>query len=338
VFLPSDPAIHTSPDIRRAFTLNVPKEIDLIGELVGVIAPILLMAAIGFWFQKLGPDLETKSMSALVMMVGTPALVFYSLTSTDLPEHVLLQMSVGAILVGIIAAALAAAFLAVSGLSIRSFLPSLSMPNSGNIGLPVVLLAFGDDGLAIGVAFFFVIAILQYTVMPIITAGTFSLVRTLKEPLVWSVTAVLAVKATGTTPPDLIIQTAKLLGGMMIPVMVILLGAAIARLAIKDFKTAFILAFVRLSIGVISGLLAVAILGTTGIAAGSLFLMAAMPSAIVTYVFAERYNRDPEKVAGLIVVSTLMTFVTLPGLLWLGLNIASQDIPLARLLPALLSY
>ncbi|WP_299484235.1 AEC family transporter [uncultured Roseibium sp.] len=309
----------------------------MIGELAGVIAPILLMAAIGYWIQKAGPNLETKSMSMLVMMVGTPALVFSSLTSTDLPETVLLQMSAGAICASVIAAVLATAFLMVSGFNLRSFLPSLTMPNSGNIGLPVVLLAFGNEGLAIGVAFFFVIAILQYTVMPIVTAGSFSLGRTLKEPLVWSVTAVLVVKATGITPPEVIRETTRLLGGMMIPVMVILLGAAIARLRIDDIKTAVALAAARLLIGIAAGTATIALLGATGLAAGSLFLMAAMPSAIVTYVFAERYERDPEKVAGLIVASTLLTFAVLPALLWIGLTIADRDAPMGTLLTNLFS-
>ena len=302
-----------------------------------MIAPILLMAAIGYWIQKAGPNLESKSMSMLVMMVGTPALVFHSLTSTDLPEEVLLQMSFGAICVSIIAAALSTGFLLVSGFKIRSFLPSLTMPNSGNIGLPVVLLAFGDEGLAIGVAFFFVIAILQYTVMPIITAGTFSLMRTLKEPLIWSVTAVLVFKGTGVAPPEVVSETTRLLGGMMIPVMVILLGAAIARLQIKDIRTSIVLAFARLLIGIVAGTVTIVVLGATGIPAGSLFLMAAMPSAIVTYVIAERYGRDPESVAGMIVASTLLTFVALPGLLWVGLNIADQNAPLGAILPTLFS-
>ncbi len=307
------------------------------GELVGVIAPILLMAAIGYWIQKAGPNLETKSMSMLVMMVGTPALVFSSLTSTDLPEEVLFQMSFGAICTSIVAGFLATVFLIVSGFNLRSFLPSLTMPNSGNIGLPVVLLAFGEEGLAIGVAFFFVIAILQYTVMPIVTAGTFSLTRTLKEPLVWSVTAVLLVKATGIDPPEVVSETTRLLGGMMIPVMVILLGAAIARLQVGDIGTAILLASARLVIGVVAGLATIALLDAKGTVAGCMFLMAAMPSAIVTYVFAERYGRDPEKVAGLIVASTLMTFAALPALLWAGLSIANQNLPIGKILSALIS-
>jgi len=309
----------------------------LIGELVGVIAPLLLMTAIGYWIEKAGPNLETKSMSMLVMMVGTPALVFSSLTSTELPEQVLLLMSFGAVCASIIAGILSTAFLLVSRFDLRSFLPSLTMPNSGNIGLPIVLLAFGEEGLAIGVAFFFVIAILQYTVMPIVTAGSFSLTRTLKEPLVWSVTAVLIVKATGITPPEVVSETTRLLGGMMIPVMVILLGAAIARLHVSDIKTALVLAVARLVIGMIAGTTTVILLGATGIAAGSLFLMAAMPSAIVTYVFAERFDRDPERVAGMIVASTLMTFAVLPGLLLLGLSIADLNAPLGTVLPALYS-
>ncbi|MEM7775732.1 MAG: AEC family transporter [Pseudomonadota bacterium] len=306
----------------------------MLADLIGVVAPVLLIAGIGYWIETAGPNLDTKSLSALVMMVGTPALVFSSLTSTDLPETMLLQMSVGAFGASLIASTLAAGFLLAAGLDIRSFLPSLSMPNSGNIGLPIVLLAFGETGLAVGVAFFFVIAILQYTVMPIITAGSFSFGRIVREPLVWAVAAVLFFKLSGLTPPTIVSQTTKLLGGMMIPVMVILLGAAIARLEVRDFRTSLVLAVARLVIGVIAGTSVVILLEATGVVAGSLFLMAAMPSAIVTYVFTERYGRDPEKVAGLIVASTVLTFAILPFLLWVAIGIAALDAPLATWLSA----
>lgn len=302
----------------------------LIAELFGVVAPILIIAGIGYWIEKAGPNLDSASMSALVLLVGTPALVFSSLTSTDLPDATLFQMSVGALCASAVASVLAFAFLGGLGLNVRTYLPSLTMPNSGNIGLPVALLAFGDQGLAVGVAFFFVIAILQYTVMPIVAAGAFSIGRILREPLIWAVSAALLFKISGLQPPDVISQTTKLLGGMMIPVMVILLGAAIARLEVRDLATSILLAVARLVIGVIAGLAAVVIVGASGIVAGSLFLMASMPSAIVTYVLIQRYGRDPEKVAGLIVTSTLLTFAVLPVLLWCGLRIAALEIPLAR--------
>lgn len=290
--------------------------------LFNVLAPILLMILIGFWIEKKTDTIETASMSALVMMVGTPALIFSTLTTTELPSDVLMQVSIGAICASAIAAVLASGLMRLLGYEIRAFLPCMTMPNSGNLGLPVVLLAFGNDGLAVGVSFYFVIAIIQYTIMPIVVAGQFSLARFIKEPLIWAVAAALWFQFSGAVVPQVIVNTTDVLGGMMIPVMIILLGAAIARLAIGDLKTAVVLSVVRLFIGLSAGLATITILGTAGVASGVIFLLAAMPSAVVTYVIAERYGRQPEKVAGVVVMSTLVTLVCLPALLWAALAIA----------------
>lgn len=295
------------------------------GQILGVIAPLLLIAGIGFALEKGKAGLHGDTLSTLTMMVGTPALVFSALTSTTIPDSSLLLMASGSLLVIGTGAVISAVILRQMGLALRTFLPSLTVPNSGNTGLPIVLLAFGPDGLAIGVAFYFMTAIIQYTVIPIFTIGNFSIGRIAREPLIWSVLAVIALKLSGRQPPAVIAETTHILGGMMIPVMVILLGSALARLQIHDLRLSLKLGAIRLGIGLFSGTLAVQLLGATGIEAGALFLLSCMPSAVITYVFAERYNRSPEQVAGLIVASTLMTFACLPVLLWIGIHIA--DLP-----------
>lgn len=295
------------------------------GEIFGAIGPVLLIAAIGYWLEKANAGLHSDTLSSLVITVGTPSLVFSALTSTELPDVTLMRMSLGACLVVGVAAIFGYPILRYFGLPVRTFLSSLSMPNSGNIGLAVVLLAYGEEGLAVGAAFFFMIAILQYTVTPVIFQAEFSLRRTLKEPLIWSVAAVIAFKLAGTTPPEILADTTRILGGMMIPVMVILLGGALARLRMTDAKVSIGLAFVRSVLGVSAGLMAVTVLGARGVEAGCLFILASMPAALVNYVFAERFNRSPERVAGLILSSTLLTFALLPGLLWIALRLSESE-------------
>ena len=58
------------------------------------------------------------------------------------------------------------------------------------------------------------------------------------------------------------------------------------------------------------------ILGLKGVARGIMILQSAMPVAVFSYLFAVRYNRSPEEVAGTVVISTLLSFLTLPALLW----------------------
>lgn len=303
-------------------------------DIFGVIAPILIIAAIGYALEKGGAGLNSSTLSTLTLMVGTPALVFSALTGAEVSDVMLLRMSAGALAVALVGSVLSFAALRLAGQSVRTFLPSLTMPNSGNIGLPCVYLAFDEVGLAIGVAFFFVIAILQYTVMPIVSQGRFSIARTVREPLIWSVVAVIAFKLAGASPPEFVADTTAILGGMMIPVMIILLGGALARLKLGDVRLSVGLAVARLAIGLITGAVVTSAFGLSGIEAGSLFLLAAMPAAIVTFVFAERHNRSPEQVAGLIVASTLLTVAVLPAILWAAIGIADADHGLRGLLAA----
>ncbi|MCG3268079.1 AEC family transporter [Yoonia sp. I 8.24] len=291
--------------------------------LAEVLAPICLIITIGFFLQRSSAKVDVTSISRLIMLVGTPALVFSTLTTTDLPTQVLMDVSLAALCTCGLAIIFALICLKLIGKPVNTYLPPLTMPNSGNLGLPLVLLAFGADGLAIGVAFYFVVAIIQYTLMPIVVAGAFSPKSLVKEPLIWAVIAALFVKFTGAMVPLIIADTTEILGGMMIPVMLVLLGAAIAGLGVSDLKTAATLALLRLGIGLAAGLCTIYILGATGIAAGAIFILSSMPSAVVTYVIAARYDQGPKRVAGLVVMSTLLTLICLPLLLWVSLQLAA---------------
>ena len=110
----------------------------------------------------------------------------------------------------------------------------------------------------------------------------------------------------------------------MIPVMLILLGGALSRLKVADIKTSIIFGFVRLAVGVATGLLMVLLFQLEGIEAGAIFLLCTMPSAIVTYVIAQHYGREPERVAGLVVSSTVLNFACLPILISVAISFAGN--------------
>ena len=82
------------------------------------------------------------------------------------------------------------------------------------------------------------------------------------------------------------------------------------------------LAALRLAIGLTTGLFLVTVLGLEGIEAGAIFLLAAMPSALITYVISQHYGHEPERVAGLVVSSTVLNFACLPFLIAAALYIA----------------
>ena len=57
-------------------------------------------------------------------------------------------------------------------------------------------------------------------------------------------------------------------------------------------------------------------LGYEGSARGVLIIECAMPVAVFNYLYAQLPENRPEEVAGTVLVSTVLSFLTLPALLW----------------------
>lgn len=295
----------------------------MIGQLVNVLGPIMVITLIGYLLGRSNMALHAGTLSAVVILVATPALIFSTLTALHVSGDTMIHMASAALLCVSIAAGLGIVALLVTGASIRSFLPSLMLPNSGNLGLPLVLLAFGPEGMRLGVSYFFVIALVQHSVGLSISAGSVRLSQLARQPLIYSVLAVIIVTSMDLPVPEVVTTTTKMLGGMMIPAMLILLGGSLATLQVSDLKPAIAVAFGRLIIGLISAFIVIWLLSLTGVEAGTVFLLATMPTAIVTYIFAERYRPNPGQVAGAVVVSTALTFICLPAILWAALAMAA---------------
>ncbi len=291
-------------------------------QIFNIVGPIFAITIIGYILEILSKNIDSRTISSLVLLIATPSLVFSTLTSLDIDAVTLLKMALSAALSVAVASVAGLAILRGLGMSYRTFLPCLIMPNAGNIGLPLVLLAFGEKGLALGISYFFVIALLQYTVGAAISSGQYRLRDLARQPLIYSVILVAVVLITKIKVPAIIASTTDLLGGMMIPAMLILLGTSLARLSVSDLRQAIIIAVARLGIGIPTGLAVIGLISLSGIEAGTVFLLASMPTAIVNYVFAERYRPDSQQVAGAVVVSTTLTFAVLPVIIWASYWIA----------------
>lgn len=294
----------------------------MILEILAVITPVLLIAAAGFGWAKVGGRFDNDTVSSLVMMLGTPCLVFATLTKSQLDAAVFAQMFGAAALIIGCALALGFAALKIAGWPTNTYLASLTHPNTGNMGLPLVLLAFGEPGLALGIAYFFVNSISQYSIGIGLASGSFHPADLLKQPIIWSLLAVLLVMGFDLPIPGWLAATTELLGGLVIPAMLLLLGVSLAKLSLTGARRAMTIAVLRLAIGLGSGLFVIWLLNLDGLMAGVVFLQAAMPAAVFNFIFAERFNRSPDQVAGVILASTTVGVLTLPLLVGWALAIA----------------
>ncbi len=290
----------------------------MILELLSVVAPVFIVALIGLAWARSGTHFDEDSISRLVLNVGIPCLVFHSLTSLDVPPAELARMAGLAATVMSVFALAGLIVLKAMRLPAHTYLGPLVFANSGNIGLPICLFAFGDAGLALGMAYFAVSSTCHVVLGGPLFAGSFSLQPFFRSPLTWAVIITVGVVASGVAVPTWITRTTTLLGDIAIPLMLLTLGVSLSKMHPESLGRSATLSLVRLGLGVSAGLLLTTLLGIEGLTRKVLVLQASMPVGVLNYLFAQRYARSPEQVASLVLVSTLVSVVSIPVLLaWL---------------------
>ena len=290
----------------------------MILELLSVVAPVFVVALVGLAWARSGAHFDEASISRLVLNVGVPCLLFRSLTTLEVSPFLLAQMAGLTVAVMSLFAIGGLAVLKALRLPSHTFLGPLIFTNSGNIGIPICLFAFGETGLALAMTYFAVSAIFHVSLGGPLFAGTFSWRPFLRSPLTWAVAITVPVVAFGVPVPDWLSRTTSLLGDIAIPLMLLTLGVSLSKMHPDSVGRSILLALVRFGLGVAAGFLVATVFGIEGLPRKVLILQAAMPVGVLNYLFAHRYGRSPEQVASLVLVSTLLSVLTIPALLaWL---------------------
>jgi len=291
----------------------------LVSDLFAIIAPVFICAAIGYGWARRGMPFDNEFTTSLTSNIAFPCLIVATLAKLEIGPEAFSQMALAGLVTVTATIAAAAAVLKLAGYSQPVYLPSLVFGNTGNIGLPLCLFAFGEEGLALAIVFFTVFLVIQFTFGVWVSAGHGSIGILLRTPLVWAAVIGISLQALDIRPPIWVDNTIGLIGDLAIPLMLLTLGVSLAKLRVTSLGRSVALSIGRLAIGLAVGLAVAELLGMEGMARGILILESTMPVAVLNYLFAARYNRSPEEVAGLVLVSTAISFITLPGLLLLVL-------------------
>lgn len=280
-----------------------------------IVAPVFVLAGIGFAWVRMGYDYDTGFVTRLAMTLAVPSLIFVALVRSEIEATAAGRLTLAALVA--YGAVLFAfwVFCRARQLDLRTYWAPLVFGNTGNLGLPLALFAFGETGLTYAVVIFSVTAILQFTIGLWIVAGGGNPLRALKEPIVAATLLGAVFLWRGWTVPANVFNTLDLLGGMAIPLMLITLGVAVARLRPAGMSAVVGLAAVKV---VICAGLAWAVglaFGLDQVTLGILVVQLATPVAVTSYLLAVKYGAEAPPVASLVVVSTAMSVVVLPLLL-----------------------
>jgi len=284
-------------------------------ELFAVMAPVLIVAGIGYGWARSGQAYPTEFVTRLVLNVSTPCLVLSTLSRAEVDVQVFGQIALGCVVITLLMAVVGWVLSRTINADPKVLVPAYMFPNTGNMGLPISLYAFGEPGLALAVAFFVVLSIGHFSVGMILAGAAESWRRLLLNPVIVSLGVALVVLLLDLQLPRWLGNTIDLLGSMSIPMMLLTLGVSLASIRPKQVGKGMALGGLRMLCGAIIGWAIALALDLPPLAQGVLILQAAMPVAVFNYLFAVKANRSPETVASLVICSTLLSFLLIPVLL-----------------------
>ena len=292
---------------------------ELIQSLIPIIAPVLICALIGYTWAKSNLPFHSETIGELVMKVGAPCLVISTLSKVQLSMSDFLAVAQYALIIALTMTALGLICIKIWKLNVRTYLGSILFANVGNMGLPICYFAYGDTGLAYGLAYFMLISIAHFSIGVGWMSGDKFLKSLLTNPIVHSIWIALILLYTETTLPKWLSNTTDLLAGFTIPLMLIALGVSLSQLKVEHMSTALKVALLRILGGFLVAFLLTELLNIEGLIRGILIIQSSMPVAVFNYLLAQRFNRQPAEIAGMVMASTLLSFATMPLLLWVVL-------------------
>ncbi|MBB4197908.1 permease [Rhodoblastus sphagnicola] len=288
-------------------------------DLLQVGAPVFLVTALGYVWRRRALPFSQSFVTQFISLVGAPALVFVTLLNSGFALADIGRMGGATLACLLLFTAVAIPALKILGRDLRVYLPSLIFPNIGNMGLPICLYAFGERGLALAMIYFTVTSIGQFTFGPAIARGSITLSALLRAPFLYAAVAAVACSQAEVAFPDWILKTLKLIGDVTIPLMLLGLGCALAEFGARAWPRQMAFSLARIGLGLAGGVAVASLFGFTGAERGVLIVESAMPVAVFNYFFAREYGAHEEEVAGLVLISTVLSYVTLPVVLRIAL-------------------
>ncbi|MEO0985927.1 MAG: AEC family transporter [Cyanobacteria bacterium J06639_14] len=289
--------------------------------LIPAIAPVALIVFIGFITGRtLG--LEQSTLTRLSLYVLLPALIASSLYSTTLAAQNAMDIVLGfalasAILYGIVYSL--CRIFQVDALLRKTLLTTTLFANTGNLGLPFITFALGTPGLERAIVYLISGSILLTTIGPMLLKGKGLLVglRIMWGlPVFWATVAGLVLLLLGISLPLRLDEGIKLLGEAAIPVALVTLGMQLAQTSFRLTRMVVLATGLRLVLAPTIALGVAIGLGLQGEDLQVLVLQGAMPIAVNTFIWATEFGGDVQLIARAIVLSTLLSAITLPSLLW----------------------
>jgi malate permease and related proteins len=284
--------------------------IVLVGVVAGRQLPIDVASLTKITLYVFAPALAADAMYRAQLGAGDATRIFIAFSLTTLALYVLSRVAAR-----------------VTGQDVserKSLIATTIFPNSGNFGLSLTVLALGQEGLERGFVTFAASALFVFGLGPGLVSGQGvrnGIVTTLRLPMIWALAVGVALRAGDVSLPTGIEDGLHLLAGAAIPTLLITLGLQISRQKFAVFPSDVTATGMRLIGGPLAAYLAGRAIGLDQLALQVLVLQCATPTAVNALLITAEFGGDARKAARVVVLSSLVCFVTIPIVMTLmGIN------------------
>lgn len=295
----------------------------LILKVFSIIFPVFAIAAIGWLYGRhKKPDMTFANQ--LNMDLFVPALVFAALASKSFELAAYRDLALGALAVVLGSGLLALPAAKWLKVDYKTFVPPMMFNNSGNMGIPLAVLAFGDTALAAAIILFLVEMVLHFSLGYYILDHNMRFTRLLRIPVIMATLAGIAFSLSGWTMPSVLYTVVKMLGDISIPLLLFSLGVRLNEVSFKDWRLGVWGAVLCPLTGLLMVWLVSPLLELSPLQQSMLLIFGALPPAVLNYIVAEQYRQEPERVASIVMLGNIGSILVMPVVIGFALRMSGH--------------
>ncbi len=280
-------------------------------KIIEILFPVFVITIIGIIYAK-KVKIDINSINKINLDIFIPFLIFYSISSKLPNISVLGYFSLGAVIIVFGSGLILYPFVKLIKLDVNSFLPAMMFNNSINLGLPLALLSFGQEAMALFIALSLVQVIGQFTVAEMMYGGKVDIKAMFKKPVIIATIFGLFFNYFNITFPSTINVTLELLSQVAIPLILFALGVRLSTVKLENIKIGIIGAILCPLSGLIMAFLAIYLFEYSELQQKLLILFGLLPTAVLNAILAEKYNKDSSMVASIVAIGNIFTIIYLP--------------------------
>lgn len=286
----------------------------MLSQILHITVPVFAIALLGFLYGRLGRgDMEAANQVNMGLFV--PALLFYVLSEKVPDLGGVTDMALGAVIVVLGSGLLAWPVAHLLKIPRRALLPSMMFNNSGNLGLPLAALAFGEDKIPLAVVAFVVSAGLNFSLGIWYLSERFNPASLARNPVFLATGAGIGFNLLGLHTPKMLMPSLEMLSAVSVPLLLVALGVRLGSIDLSHWRIGLLGAILAPITGLLCAFGAIALLNLERDAAKALLLFGTLPPAVMNYLMAERFHQFPDQVASIVAIGNLLALISIPTIL-----------------------